>query len=359
MLGTALLIVEDDCPDRVAECPDNCEGAQCPRFLNAECQVNPCHGLCTPNFFRENGRNVTDNCDVERCSDKVCKGKRQCIEEIVPPSCPGNDTCRQYIKSRCVLPPSPTDCIEITCGPGMYCQRARRGKEATCARAQKCFQLTCDKGYVCVQMEEGPMCVMDKPSLCLKDCPEGTVCTKYSVPSRELVFTTLCLPQAIADRQLVYGSNFSCSSSSSLCNQRESCSEVFEDDHRLAVVCSIVNCTASAFSFCPHNHTCTDVPPPFIETLQLPFKKMCTPPGFAFNKTCATAVDPCPASLACHDIVFKEVIIGITCERSAPLQVGASCAELECPAPLECVEIFTKGVGSIAKCTVALHHLFN
>ena len=229
----------------------------------------------------------------------------------------------------------------------------------TCVRAQKCFQLTCDKGFIFLEMEEGPVCVADKPSSCIKDCPEGTVRTKISIPSRELVLATVCLPQANADRQLVYGSNFSCSSGSSLCNQRESCSEIFEDDHRLAVVCSVVNCTASDFSFCPQNHTCMDVPPPFIETLQLPFKKMCAPPGFVYNETCATAVDPCPAGLACHDIVFKDAIVGFVCESSAPLQVGSSCAELECPAPLECVERITKGMGSIAKCTITLHQILN
>ena len=78
-----------------------------------------------------------------------------------------------------------------------------------------------------------------------------------------------------------------------------------------------------------------------------------------YNKTCTTAVDPCPAGLACHDIVFKDVIVGLVSESSAPLQIGSSCAELECPAPLECVERITKGTGSIAKCTITLQRILN
>lgn len=51
------------------------------------------------------------------------------------------------------------------------------------------------------------------------------------------------------------------------------------------------------------------------------------------------------------------MIVGLVSESSAPLQVGSSCAELECPAPLECVERITKGTGSIAKCTITLQRI--
>lgn len=166
LLAAGALAQGEDCPNRATVCPDNCRGSQCPRFLNSECRVNPCHGLCAPNFFRAtNGRNVTDRCDVERCGEKDCPGNRVCVEEIVPPSCPGNGTqCRQFIRSRCVLPPLPTDCSQITCGPGMYC-RERRGEGVKCARARNCNQLTCGEGLSCSVTEEGPVCMEpEKPT---------------------------------------------------------------------------------------------------------------------------------------------------------------------------------------------------
>ena len=154
---------EANCPDRATECPDNCGGAQCPRFLNAECQTNPCHGLCTPNFIWK-GNNVTDRCGVLRCVDRECAGLRQCVEEVEPPSCPGNSTqCRQYIRTRCILPPPPTNCSQITCGPGMYCRQRKRRIGVKCAIARNCNQLTCSDGLTCTQTLEGPVCGIATP----------------------------------------------------------------------------------------------------------------------------------------------------------------------------------------------------
>ena len=50
-LMAATVAAQEDCPDAATECPDSCAGEQCARFLNAECQENPCFGLCAPNFF--------------------------------------------------------------------------------------------------------------------------------------------------------------------------------------------------------------------------------------------------------------------------------------------------------------------
>ena len=177
LVAAGALAQGEDCPNRATECPDNCGGAQCPRFLNAECQVNPCHGLCTPNFMWR-GKNVTHRCDVERCGEKNCPGKRECVEEIVPPSCPGNGTqCRQFIRSRCILPPSPTDCSQITCGPGMYCREIRGGKGVKCARARNCNQLTCSEGLSCSETEEGPMCMATSSPM-----PTSTPTVSISTP---------------------------------------------------------------------------------------------------------------------------------------------------------------------------------
>lgn len=360
LLGTALLTVstaqvQEDCPGRVTTCPDNCADAQCARFLNAECRVNPCHGLCTPNFFRERGRNVTDRCEVPRCRDKECAGKRECVEDIVPATCPAdNPRCRQHIRSRCLHPPPSTDCSQITCGPGMYCRKKRGEKAVKCARARNCFQLTCDEGFVCLDMEGGPMCTINMPMSCEEaKCPEGTVCSGFNVPSRDIAIAQ-CLPQATADRLPVFGSEFSCASGFPICDEEtEACTEAFEDGRHLTVICNIVNCSTSDPTSCPRNRVCTNIPPRFVEALQVPYTKSCSPPGFVFNlnQSCATAVDPCPTGLACHDIVFKGTTIGVACGVSAPTYSGTSCAELGCPEPLECFERIIEGRGSLAQCT--------
>ena len=282
LLGS--IATEKDCPNRATECPDNCEGAQCPQFLNAECRVNPCHGLCTPNFFRENGRNVTDHCDVQNCN-----------------------------------------------------------------------QLKCGKGFVCLEMEGGPMCTINKLNSCEKaDCPEVTVCSEFNIPSRNITIAQ-CLPQATADGLPVFGSNFSCSSGFPICDEEtEVCSDVLEEDRLLTVICIMANCTASDSTSCPRNRMCTDIPPHFIETLQVPFTKSCTPPSFVYNKTCATAGNPCPAGLECRDVIVKETIIGTACGPPALSYVGSSCAELGCPAPLECYESIIEGRGGLAQCTTKI-----
>ena len=163
LLMMAAALAQEDCPNEASECPDVCGGgtdaAKCGRFVNAECRVNPCYSLCAPNFFWR-GRNMTDRCAVERCADKVCVGKRQCVEETVPASCPeGRPMCRQYIRAKCMLLPQPTDCSQLTCGPGMYCREKRRGEGVTCARIRNCNQLTCSDGLSCTETDEGPKCV--------------------------------------------------------------------------------------------------------------------------------------------------------------------------------------------------------
>ena len=106
---------------------------------------------------------MTDRCDVQRCVDKQCRGNRQCVEEIQPPSCPGNGTqCRQYIRTRCVLPPPPTDCSQLMCELGMYCRERKEGRGVKCAIARNCNQLTCSEGLSCSETAEGPVCTTEE-----------------------------------------------------------------------------------------------------------------------------------------------------------------------------------------------------
>ena len=111
LLLVAAVAAQNDCPNAATECPDNCAGEQCARFLNAECQENPCHGLCSPNFFWR-GSNVTNRCPVEKCTNKVCSGICECVELIRPALCPEGvpqPMCRQLIQATCVLPPCTTN----------------------------------------------------------------------------------------------------------------------------------------------------------------------------------------------------------------------------------------------------------
>ena len=264
---SALAQQGEDCPNRATDCPDNCGGAQCPRFLNAECRVNPCHGLCTPNFFRENGRNVTHRCDVERCDEKDCPGKRQCIEEIIPASCPGNGSCRQYIKSRCVLPPPPTDCSQITCGPGMYCREKKGGIGVKCALARNCNQLTCSEGLSCSETAVGPVCMDEEPT------PSTIIMT--SAPTVEVTtpFPNFCDFCASLGQvcQVVNGSY--------QCTQPTECNSVRINYclNTFGQLCKEVNGTAE----CVFADSCNDI--------DCPRGTMCEEFGFAFCNPVTTA----------------------------------------------------------------------
>ena len=347
----AAAVAQEDCPNPAIECPDNCGGAQCGRFLNAECRENPCHGLCTPNFFRK-GRNVTDRCDVERCGDKDCPGERQCIEETVPASClGGRPQCRQYIRARCVLPPPPTDCSQISCGPGMFCRERKRREGVTCARARRCNQLECDQGFTCTETEAGPMCAMSKPFTSCEEagCPEGTLCSEFSIPTRKLSVAQ-CIRRDIAETLATFESGFSCDPDDMFCDaQTEGCAEVFEDGRLLIFECNAFNCTDD--TSCPSDRVCREIPDFLRQMFQIPFDTVCNLPDIVFSETgCASLTNPCPPGLACHDIISAGVTTAIGCGISAPTYSGSSCAELGCPAPLECYERIIESRGGLARC---------
>ena len=347
LIAATALAQDDECPNEATDCSDPCEEAQCARFLNAECRENPCFGLCSPNFFWR-GTNVTDRCDVERCSDKECPGLRECVEETVPASCPEDiPLCRQHIRVRCVLPPPPTDCSQITCGPRMFCRERVRGKGVRCVRARKCSQLECTEGYSCTETEEGPLCTK-LPSSCEEAaCLEETVCSIFSVPERDISISQ-CISQAEADRMPVYSPDFSCSTF--VCEESApACTDVFEDGRFLTSVCNAVACDTSDPTTCPSNRVCINIPPDFVQILQIPYTTSCSPPGFGYGGDCTT-INPCPPGLACHDIVFEGTTIGVGCGISAETYSGFTCAQLGCPAPLECYETGIEGRGSLALC---------
>lgn len=354
LVALAAVVAQEGCPDPAMECPDNCTGEQCARFLNAECRENPCHGLCAPNFFWR-GRNVTSSCPVQRCSDRVCLGRRQCVEEVSPASCPEGLTqslCRQYIQTRCVLTPPPTDCSQLSCGPGMYCRRRRnRPEEVVCARARNCDQLVCDEGSLCTETERGPMCVTTIARSCEDlNCPEGTLCVSESIPSRNLS-ASQCLDQEEAERLPTFDTFF-CSSGATICDDpTEACLDIFDSGNYLIPACFDTGCDLESSSACEkgNNRMCASVP----DRLNADFATTCIGPTSIESTTNCTLApeDRCPIGWVCREAFFEGQIFITTCGVPAPTFTAPSCAELECPAPLECNEIGNvQGRGGVARC---------
>ena len=356
LLLVSAVAAQNVCPNAVTECPDTCVGKQCARFLNAECQENPCHGLCTPNFFWR-GSNVTDRCPVERCADKVCPGIRECVEEIRPASCPEGvprSMCRQLIRAICVLPPPPTDCSQITCGQGMFCREKRRGKGVTCARARNCNQLICNEGSICTEAEEGPKCVISIQLSCADlNCPKGTVCVSDSIPSRNLTVAQ-CLNQEEAER-LPTLETFFCGSGATICDNKpraETCVDIYDSGIYLVPGCSETGCDPLLpNSSCRlSNQVCAKTP----DYLNAPFTSICVGSTSILNDSsrCDSApADRCPSNLVCREVFYEGQFFFSTCGIPAPTFTASSCAELECPAPLECNELgIVEGRGGVARC---------
>ena len=351
----ATVAAQEDCPDAATECPDSCAGKECARFLNAVCWENPCHGLCTPNFFWR-GNNVTNRCPVERCNDKMCPGVRQCVEEVRPASCPEDlpqSLCRQYIQARCVLPPPAMDCSQISCGPGMFCRERRGGKGVTCARARNCNQLACDEGSICTETEQGPQCVISIARSCEDlNCPEGTRCVSQSIPSRNLS-AAQCLDQEVAERYPTIDTFF-CGSGAKICDNPETevCIDVYESGNYLIPTCLGIGCDPESNSSCSFDSgVCTNVP----DRLNAPFTTACLGPTSILSTTWCDPGDSdrCPSSpisFVCREVLFEGQLFYTTCGAPAPTFSAPSCAELKCPLPLECSERIVEGRGGVARC---------
>ena len=357
LLLVAAVAAQNDCPNSATECPDSCAGEQCARFLNAECQENPCHGLCTPNFFWR-GKNVTNRCPVERCRDKVCPGIRECVEMVRPTSCPEGvpqSLCRQYIRATCVLPPPPTNCSQITCGEGMFCRERHRGGEGvTCVRARNCNQLTCDEGSICSETEEGPKCVISIQLSC-KDlkCPEGTICVADSIPSRNLSVAQ-CVNQEETER-LPRFETFFCGSGALICHnepQAEACIDFYESGNYLTPTCLESSCDPeSPNSSCMLGSRLCAMTPNYLNA---PFTSICVGSTSIVSNSsrCDSApADRCPGNFVCREAFYDGKFFFSTCGFPAPAFAAPSCAELECPVPLECNELGqVEGRGGIARC---------
>lgn len=294
---------------------------------------------------------MTNRCPVERCNDRTCLGTRLCVEEVRPTSCPEGQPqslCRQYIQARCVLPPHPTDCSQITCGPGMFCRERRRGEGVICAQARNCDHLACDDGTICTETEQGPLCVVSIALSCEElSCPGRTVCVSYSIPSRN-ISVAQCLDREEAEMLPTFDTFF-CGSGATICEGQTTCIDIFDSGNYLVPGCITIGCDPESNSLCKSSRVCTKVP----ESVNAPFTTACLGSTSSLqNTTCLSAAnDRCPSFLVCRETFFEGQFFFTTCGVPAPTFTAPSCAELECPEPLACNELgIVEERGGVARC---------
>ena len=192
------------CPNQVDCLSNPCENATCPRFLNALCIPDNCHGNCRAAFYRKRNlkKEITNKCNVLTCSDTKCPSKRSCIDEVVPIKCRNPRKCRQHQRPRCVLPPKsmpPSDCSLIVCPNGTVCniRDTKKGRVAKCVtfRPRNCTELgLCDPGMVCHVKERDdklpvahcvPKHTSAKPRDCSQvECMKGFTCSVFKQKNR-------------------------------------------------------------------------------------------------------------------------------------------------------------------------------
>ena len=105
---------------------DPCEATECPRFLNADCQINT--DECTAVFVWR-GHDVTSRCRLTTCDTRECERGKKCVELVYLPSCLGERSwCQQQLSTRCLPTPFGKDvtCKNVTCGEGMVCNMRER-----------------------------------------------------------------------------------------------------------------------------------------------------------------------------------------------------------------------------------------
>ncbi len=307
---------QQDCPNPVQDCPDVCEGEQCDRFLNAECQVNPCNGECTPSFIWR-GKDVTRRCEVRRCRNRVCPGRRPCVERIMPEQCPlRSPNCRQYINARCIFP-------------------------------RNCEQLSCEAGTICRETIFGiPQCV---PSIAIScdelKCPRGTVCVSQGIPSRGLSVAQ-CLKENEAS-SLPTANTFFCNSGATICTDPvgEACIDIYDGGRLFLASCLQIGCDVETNSPCIVNRVCTAIP-------DRPFTTACIGSTSILGTNCSTDdSNRCPNAQNCRETIVDDKPLFSTCGITADAFTGPSCEALECPMPLVCndLESVEGGVG-LARC---------
>ena len=360
-MAIALTANAQRCPNPVATCsPDPCDNnAQCLRFLNAECQVNSCNGVCTANFFFR-GRNVTDRCGVDICDTRDCGPNRQCIEEVYPPTCPEGrpiSKCRQYMKAKCVIKKRPLTCNDINCGEGMVCRYRERGSYSPvvrCVPAPVTPTRPTPSIVTITAPTTGSVIVTPGPFTCEVPCPPGTQCTTippeftgtvsgsrcqpatahsceeldsicpnkthgcqiHSVPTRGLSFAT-CSPLSALN---VYP-DLSCDTV--VCAERGVCVDRRVGSIPAVGSCIFTGCTNS--TGCYYDSTCTSVPAEF----GLNFNSVCTRGFFEVQvgtETCAESGRDCSNLKICHEAYIGGTLIGTAC--SSPPPFANSCEEL-------------------------------
>ena len=381
-MAIALTANAQRCPNPVSTCsPDPCDNnAQCLRFLNAECQVNRCNGVCTANFFFR-GRNVTDRCGVDTCDTRDCGPNRQCMEEVYPPTCPEGrpiSKCRQYMKVKCVFKKRPLTCNDINCGEGMVCRYRERGSYSPVVRCVPA-PVTPARPTPSIVTITAPttssVIVTPRPFTCEAPCPPGTQCTTYPPELTGTVSVSIC---ASATARSCEELNSNCPDETHGCQIQSlpthglshavcvplslalpelscdtvKCVEGYECvDLRIGSIpvvgsCIFTGCTKG----CYYDSTCTSIPAEF----GLNFSSVCTPSTFEVQvgtETCAESGRDCSNLKICQEAYIGGTLIGTAC--NSPPSFANSCEELflcDTDNDMGCVTITHESFGSLATC---------
>ena len=387
-MAIALTANAQRCPNPVSTCsPDPCDNnAQCLRFLNAECQVNRCNGVCTANFFFR-GRNVTDRCGVDICDTRDCGPNRQCMEEVYPPTCPQGrpiSKCRQYMKVKCVIKKRPLTCNDINCGEGMVCRFRERGSYSPvvrCVPAPVTPTRPTPSIVTITAPTTGSVIVTPGPFTCQVPCPPGTQCTTFP-PELELTVTvsgSLCLPamarsceelnsncpdethgcqiQSLPTHGLSLAVCFPLSQLNNfphlscdtvVCAEGSVCVGLRVGSTPVVGSCISTGCTNS--TGCNFDSTCTSLPAEF----GLNFNSICTPSTFEVQvgiETCAESGRNCSNFKICQEAYIDGTLIGTEC--NFPPFLASSCEELlscDTDNDMGCSIVSYESFGSLAMC---------
>ena len=386
-MAIALTANAQQCPNQVATCsPDPCDNnAQCLRFLNAECQVNRCNGVCTANFFFR-GRNVTDRCGVDICDTRDCGPNRQCMEEVYPPTCPQGrpiSKCRQYMKVKCVFKKRPLTCNDINCGEGMVCRYRERGSYSPvvrCVPAPVTPTRPTPSIVTITSPTTGGVIVTPFPFTCEVPCPPGTQCT--TIPTE---FTS----GTVSGSQCLQATARSCEELDSICPDKThtcliqslpthglslavcspllvlnafphlSCDTVVCAEGSVCVgrrvgstpvmgSCISTGCTNS--TVCDPGFTCTSIPAEF----GLNFNSVCTQKFFGAQvgtETCAESGRDCSGPCICQEAYIGGTLIGTACDF--PSIFVNSCEELlscDTDNDMGCITVTHESFGFVAAC---------
>ena len=369
-----------------------CENTLCPRFYNAVCKDDQCQvPPCPPHFFFR-GKDVTNKCPIDRCSNKTCNSKRTCVEIVKPARCPSNRPhCRQILKAKCILRNKPPkNCSGLVCGKESACRVQTRGmcppvvRCIPTSRLRSCDNVHCDPGFNCTQ--DGPtvkcqaattpqderqmttscselQCLPNQrciesskytQSVCINattgltcgelQCPsDAPECLITQIPDFNNSILTSCTPIELIssiERALESSSIYNCTELGVICeSQGLACTDLSEGRGRSTTIfCTRLNCSNTDESkSCPANSKCMDVPTGLAEDVSI--QTACVPinaTDIAFGINCISGwASTCRKGTTCIDTVTEGLSGAYCVPGTSPF---IPCSEKTCPDNYICTE---------------------